>query len=92
MWARVSTYEGSPDVIDDATTYDTEKIMPQVRQLDGFRGIYALADRDTGRTMSITLWADEDALHDFFSALSPDSRAFRFLSLGVNLRAAARHA
>ena len=36
--------------------------------------------------------ADEDALHDFFSALSPDSRAFRFLSLGVNLRAAARHA
>ena len=36
--------------------------------------------------------ADEDALHDFFCALSPDSRAFRFLSLGVNLRAAARHA
>ena len=36
--------------------------------------------------------ADEDALHDFFSALSPDSRAFRFLSLGVNLRAAARQA
>ena len=36
--------------------------------------------------------ADEDALYDFFCALSPDSRAFRFLSLGVNLRAAARHA
>jgi heme-degrading monooxygenase HmoA len=64
MWARVSTYEGSPDVIDEATTYDTEKIMPQVRQLDGFRGIYALADRGTGRTMSITLWADEGALRD----------------------------
>ena len=35
---------------------------------------------------------DEEALLDFFSALSSDSRAFRFLSLGVNLRTAARHA
>ena len=35
---------------------------------------------------------DEDALLDFFRALSPDSRAFRFLSLGVDLRSAARHA
>ena len=36
--------------------------------------------------------ADEEALHDFLCALSPDSRAFRFMSLGVDLRAAARHA
>ena len=35
---------------------------------------------------------DEDALYDFFLALSSDSRAFRFLSLGVDLRSAARHA
>ena len=35
---------------------------------------------------------DEEPLHEFFCALSPDSRAFRFMSLGVNLRAAARHA
>ena len=35
---------------------------------------------------------DEDALQDFFGTLSPDSRAFRFLSLGVNLQAAAQQA
>lgn len=34
---------------------------------------------------------DEPALLAFLEALSPDSRAFRFMSLGVNLRAAARH-
>ncbi|HET8953450.1 MAG TPA: GNAT family N-acetyltransferase [Solirubrobacteraceae bacterium] len=35
---------------------------------------------------------DEDALLEFLEALSPDSRAFRFMSLGVNLRAVARRA
>ena len=34
---------------------------------------------------------DEDALLAFLEALSPDSRAFRFMSLGVNLQAVARH-
>jgi acyl-CoA synthetase (NDP forming)/RimJ/RimL family protein N-acetyltransferase len=35
---------------------------------------------------------DEDDLFGFLTALSLDSRAFRFLSLGVNLRVAARQA
>jgi acyl-CoA synthetase (NDP forming)/RimJ/RimL family protein N-acetyltransferase len=35
---------------------------------------------------------DEDALLEFLEALSPDSRALRFMSLGVNLRAVARRA
>ena len=36
--------------------------------------------------------SDEEALVAFLQALSPDSRAFRFMSLGVDLRSAARHA
>jgi heme-degrading monooxygenase HmoA len=60
MWARVSTYEGPPENIDEDLRYSEETILPQVRQLAGFGGIYALADRQTGRTMSITLWDSEE--------------------------------
>lgn len=62
MWARVSTYQGPPDGIDDAVEYAREKIVPQLHRTDGFRGLYALADRATGKTMSITLWDSQEAL------------------------------
>jgi heme-degrading monooxygenase HmoA len=63
MWARVSTYEGPPDGIDDAVDYANREVVPQLRQADGFRGLYALADRTSGRSMSITLWDSEEALN-----------------------------
>jgi heme-degrading monooxygenase HmoA len=59
MWARVSTYEGPPENIDEDLRYSEETILPQVRQLAGFDGVYSLADRQTGRTMSITFWDSE---------------------------------
>lgn len=59
MWARVSTYEGPPENIDEDLRY-TEELLPQVRQIAGFGGVYTLADRQTGRTMSITLWHSEE--------------------------------
>lgn len=62
MWARVSTYEGPPDGIDDAVDYANRQIVPKLRQTDGFRGLYALADRTSGKSMSITLWDSEEAL------------------------------
>lgn len=60
MWARVSTYEGPPENIDEDVRYSEEELLPQVRQLAGFGGVYTLADRQTGRTMSITLWDSEE--------------------------------
>lgn len=62
MWARVSTYEGPPDGIDDAVDYANREVVPKLRQTDGFQGLYALADRASGKTMSITLWDSEEAL------------------------------
>ncbi|MBW3663332.1 MAG: hypothetical protein KY469_09560 [Actinobacteria bacterium] len=62
MWARVSLYSGSPDSLDADLDYTRENIMPKVRELAGFQGIYAFADRDTGTTMSITLWDSEEDL------------------------------
>jgi heme-degrading monooxygenase HmoA len=62
MWARISTYEGSPDSIDESVTYARETILPKARQLAGYRGIYLVADRQTGKSLSITLWDREDDL------------------------------
>jgi predicted ester cyclase/heme-degrading monooxygenase HmoA len=62
MWARVSTYEEPPDRLDDSQRYVRETVLPEARQMQGFRGVYGLADRDTGRTMSITLWDSQDAM------------------------------
>jgi hypothetical protein len=54
MYARISTLEGSPDQIDEGLRYVRENVLPQLQQLDGFKGIAALADRQTGKTLGVT--------------------------------------
>ena len=60
--ARVSTLEGSPERLDEGTRYAQEEIVPQVRQLGGFKGFVSLVDRERGRTKLITLWESDEAL------------------------------
>jgi heme-degrading monooxygenase HmoA len=59
MWARVSTYEGKPEALEASVAYVRENIVPAARQLAGFRGVYLLGDRETGRSLSVTLWDSE---------------------------------
>jgi heme-degrading monooxygenase HmoA len=63
MFARVSTVEGSPERIDESTRLGRETIIPQVRKMQGFKGLYVLVDRKTGKQMAITLWETEADLH-----------------------------
>jgi heme-degrading monooxygenase HmoA len=60
--ARVSKLEGSPERLDEGTRYAQEEILPQVRQIDGFKGVVSLVDRERGRTRLITLWESDEAL------------------------------
>ncbi len=62
MYARISTLEGSPDQIDEGLRYVRENVLPQLKQQDGFKGMAALADRQTGKTLSVTFWESEQAL------------------------------
>lgn len=62
MWARVSTFEGSPANTAESVSYLRDQIMPQARQLPGFRGVYALSDPQSGKSLTITLWDSEDEL------------------------------
>ena len=62
MHARVSTFVGSADQYDAGLQQTRETVLPQVRELEGFRGALALIDRSTGKALTITLWETEDAL------------------------------
>ena len=60
--ARVSVLEGSPESLDEGTRYAQDQILPQVRQVSGFKGVVSLVDRERGRTKLITLWESDEAL------------------------------
>ena len=62
MFARVSILEGPGEGVDQATTIARERLVPALREVDGFAGMLILADRSTGRSMGITLWESEQAL------------------------------
>jgi hypothetical protein len=62
MYARVTTLEGSPDKMDDATRHLREQTLPQLQQLDGFEGFVALSDRQSGKVLGVAFWESEEVL------------------------------
>lgn len=62
MFARVSTFEGSPDQLDEGTRYARENVLPSARQDAGWKGVISLVDRNTGKALTITLWDSEQAM------------------------------
>src|SRR6202035_2999202 len=59
MFARVSTYEGPPDKLDEVLRVTREKVIPGAEKLEGVEGACLLVDRKTGKSMSISLWSSE---------------------------------
>ncbi len=57
MFARVSTYRPGPD----STGAPSDDTVNRVLELPGCLGIYYLLGKD-GKSLSITLWDDEEAL------------------------------
>ena len=64
MFARVSTFEGPPDQIQQGVSHVRERILPAVRNIAGFSGALFLTDSETGRALAITLWESEQAMRD----------------------------
>lgn len=61
MWARVSSYKGSPEQVDAAVARLPEQAL---QEMSGFERAYLLIDRGSGRALTITLWESEDALRE----------------------------
>jgi heme-degrading monooxygenase HmoA len=62
MHARMSTLEGSPDEMDEGLRDVRERVLPLLRQQDGFRGFIALGNRQSGELIGITFWESEQAM------------------------------
>jgi heme-degrading monooxygenase HmoA len=63
MHARVSSYQSPPEQLTDAAVdYTRANLLPRVFEMEGNRGAIFLMDRETGKTMTITLWDSEEAM------------------------------
>jgi quinol monooxygenase YgiN len=62
MYARSSTVRGDPQAMDDGIAYVRDTVMPAVRQTDGNIGLSMLADRETGRCIVTSAWADAESM------------------------------
>jgi heme-degrading monooxygenase HmoA len=62
MHARLTTLEAPPDRMDDATRFTQEQVLPQLQQLDGFKGFIVLSDRGSGKLRGVAFWESEEAL------------------------------
>ena len=62
MFARMHTLETTPEQHDQGLTIVRDQLLPWLRDSTGFRGLIRLSDPGRGKTLVITLWADEEAL------------------------------
>jgi heme-degrading monooxygenase HmoA len=62
VYARVSILQGPPELMDEGIRQAREVVLPGARQIDGFKGMIALGDRQSGKTLGITFWESEEAM------------------------------
>ena len=70
MFARVNTFSGPPDEIDAAVANIRNHVIPAAKQIPGFAGMVSLVDRETGKSIGITLWQSLEALRQSEEAAS----------------------
>jgi hypothetical protein len=61
MYARTSTWRGTPEALENWVRHVREKVAPMVAGLPDNGGAYFFVDRDQGRALTLTLWTSEDA-------------------------------
>lgn len=59
MYARATTSQILPDKVDKAIAIYRDSVTPAAKQQKGFKGIWMLTNRKTGKGISITLWETE---------------------------------
>jgi hypothetical protein len=62
MFARVSTYEGRPEQLDEMHHEGVEHVLPALEMQGGFSGGLVLAGRQSGKVLAVTLWESEQAM------------------------------
>jgi hypothetical protein len=64
MFARMSTFQGSPERIEEGLRVYREEVIPWLRDATGYRGWLVLLDRQNRTAVGITFWSSEKAATD----------------------------
>jgi len=62
MYARVSEIMSPVDQIDQGIAGFRNQVVPTIEDTEGFVRAYLLVDRSSGKTLSITVWENEEAM------------------------------
>jgi quinol monooxygenase YgiN len=63
MYARSTTVRGNPEAMDDTIAYVRDEVMPALMGMSGCVGMSMLCDRESGRCIVTSAWADETSMH-----------------------------
>jgi heme-degrading monooxygenase HmoA len=64
VFARMTTFRGSPDRIEEGARLYRDQVIPWLRDATGFRGWVVLIDREGEKAIGLTFWATEQAALD----------------------------
>jgi len=65
MIARITRFQGNIDKLDEGIKAFKERVIPAVKLQKGYRSGYMLANRKTGKCITIAFWdSEEDAIAD----------------------------
>ncbi len=62
MFARVSTFQGKPERLDDGVRFYKENVIPTTKKMTGFKEAFLMVDRKSGKTVGVTIWDTEQNL------------------------------
>ena len=71
MQARISTIEGDASKIDAAVEIINDKVLPTLKDLDGFTAANFMVDRSAGKLVVVAFYRDEAALEGSAEAVEP---------------------
>ncbi|SFO73998.1 Antibiotic biosynthesis monooxygenase [Geodermatophilus dictyosporus] len=74
MYARSTTIRGNPGSLDDAIAYVRDEVWPAVQDMDGCTGLSMMCDRETGRCIVTSAWADREAMQASAERVHPMRR------------------
>jgi heme-degrading monooxygenase HmoA len=63
MFARVSTLNGPPDLLEASLAVIRQEVLPAFRERPGFKGILSLVNPERGTSITITFWQSEADMH-----------------------------
>ena len=90
MYARTSTWGGSPEALEKWASHVNDRVAPMVAGLSGNAGAYFFIDRAAGSALTLTLWESEaEAVASDEAA--EKSRESTLAATGVELLARGRY-